>query len=72
MREEIWLSNQDDPWVWEFEADQYIKINEPSFEAINSILSKKAFFKLSCFLPIESYIKIPEKGKGFLQMIIGL
>ena len=71
LEEEIWLSKQDDPWVWEFEADRQENIHKLSPEAIKHLLQKQNFVKLSLYLPLETYAKIPEKGTEIFKKLIG-
>ena len=58
----FFISNQESPWKWESEDDDLISLRNISGEKLNEILARRPFLKLSCFLPLKSYLDIPEVG----------
>jgi len=66
---EVSYAQQDSPWIWEAEADGWLPMTEDQWVNPNT----RTFFKLSSFLPIGDYRKIPEKGeevlRGYLELL---
>ena len=58
----FFISNQESPWKWESEDDDLISLRNISANQVNAILTQRPFLKLSCFLPLKSYLDIPEVG----------
>jgi len=65
---EVQYAQQDTPWIWEDTAEGWLDMTED--EWINP--SDRAFFKLSCFMPIGNYRKIPERGEEILSAYLGI
>ena len=60
--DEIWLSDQEDPWVWEFKEEQQILVNSANLLVAQKMLEKKDFLKLTTYLPLKDYHQIMEKS----------
>ncbi|MEM6802794.1 MAG: hypothetical protein AAF696_15400, partial [Bacteroidota bacterium] len=55
---EVYYAAQDSPWIWEKDAKGLELVDSNSGLQIHD----RSFFKLSTFLPIGDYRKIPSKG----------
>lgn len=63
VEENIYYATQDSPWIWEKDAEGFDLVKTDSSFQINH----RSFFKLSSFIPIGDYRKIPVKGAEILQ-----
>lgn len=66
-QEGLWFSVQETPWIWEPEApDLYptLGLKEASYR---HLLEQTSFVKLSAYLPLQDYRRIPEAGMEHWQ-----
>ncbi|MEZ4775875.1 MAG: hypothetical protein R3D00_22025 [Bacteroidia bacterium] len=63
------ISAQSDPWIWEPQSDQQFRVSATTEDQLKTILSARAFLKLSVYLPLEAYEQIPSQGVAVWQQI---
>ncbi|MEZ4852262.1 MAG: hypothetical protein R3B93_27370 [Bacteroidia bacterium] len=72
QKREVWLSDQDDPWVWEQDLSRQILLQGEVSEPVRQKILAKTFFRVSYYLPSEEYFRIPEEGLGFWEEIFSI
>lgn len=60
---EVKYAQHDTPWIWEAGADGWLDMTDDQW--INP--TERQFFKLSSFIPLGAYPRIPERGEQILK-----
>lgn len=56
------LCTHDDPWKWDFVAEDYLKAKVLSEASVADAVKQNSFLKVSFFMPLEQYLDIPTTG----------
>lgn len=65
--ESMMLATGNDPWKWEFIAEEYLQARALQEPAIANVVRANSFLKISFFMPLEQYLDIPTTGGTLWQ-----
>ena len=65
---EIYLAKGSDPWEWIPKKGEDVSIDDLSIDEFREIVRASGFLKLSVYLPLAEYPKVPDLGTAYWQL----